>query len=164
MRRPFLMGVMIIIVSLTSCSSLEDINNNTSKLNTHSEVRIVEEERVVEEVPSQLKGYIEDEALRVSILAEIDADEINYKTNIVFSNKTGKSLDLIFDCGLLISNDKFASSMGESCLAVESMLLKKNNKYTTTIILPNEFFGIDNKMVTVRYRQDKLTKDLQIQL
>jgi hypothetical protein len=100
----------------------------------------------------------------VSILAEIDADEINYKTNIVFSNKTGKSLDLIFDCGLLISNDKFASRMGESCLAVESMLLKKNNKYTTTIILPKEFFGIDNKMITVRYRQDKLTKDLEIHL
>jgi hypothetical protein len=135
-------------------------------LNTQSEERIVNEERIVQEVPSQLKGTIEDEALRVSILAEIEADKINYKTNIVFSNKTGRSLDLIVDCGLLISNDKFASSMGESydCPAVESMLLKKNNKYTTTIILSKEFFGIDNTMVTVRYRQDKLTKDLQIQL
>jgi hypothetical protein len=122
------------------------------------------EEQIVEEVPSQLKGSIEDEALRVSILAEIEEDKINYKTNIVFSNKTAKSLDLVFDCGLLISNDKFATNSGELCLAVESMLLKKNNQETQTIILSTEFFDIDNKIITVRYRQDKITKDREIQL
>jgi hypothetical protein len=181
MKRLFLLGVIIVIVSLTSCISLEDINNNASELNIyeglHTMAKVTKEdfidpppigkehseEKIVEVVPSQLKGSIEDEALRVSILAEIDADKINYKTNIVFSNKTGKSLDLVFDCGLLISNDKFASSTGV-CLAVESMQLKKNNKEKQTIILPKDFFDIDSKLITVRYRQDKITKNLEIQL
>jgi len=57
------------------------------------------EEIIVEEVPSQLKGSIEDEALRVSIFSEIDADKT-----------------------------------------------------------------MDSKLITVRYRQDKITKDLEIQL
>jgi hypothetical protein len=182
MRRPFLLGVIIVIVSLTSCTSLEDINNNASELNIyeglHTRAKATKEdfinpppiekghseEQIVEVVPSQLKGSIEDEALRVSIIAEIDADKINYKANIVFSNKTGKSLDLVFDCGLLISNDKFALSTGEICLTVESMLLKKNSKETKTIIIPKEFFDIDSKLITVRYRQEKITKDLEIQL
>jgi hypothetical protein len=181
MRRLFLLGVIIVIFSLTSCTSFEDINNNASELNINEGLHTMakvnkedfinpppiekghSEEQIVEEVPSQLKGSTEDHALRVSILAEIDADKINYKTNIVFSNKTGKSLDLVFDCGLLISNDKFASST-DVCLAVESMLLKKNNKEKQTIILPKDFFDIDRKLITVRYRQDKITKNLEIQL
>ncbi|OAB47208.1 hypothetical protein [Paenibacillus antarcticus] len=108
------MGVIIVIVSLTGCTSLQD-NNKGSDLNTYegtlTRVKVTKEELIdtthiekgnseeiiVEKVPSQLKGYIEDEVLKVSILAEIDADKMNYKTNNVFSNKTDKSLDLVFD-------------------------------------------------------------------
>ena len=111
MRRLFLLGVIIVMISLTGCTSLQD-NNNGSEWNSYEdfidpppiEKGDSEEVIIVEEVPSELKGSIEDEALRVSILAEIDADKINYKTTIEFTNKTGKSLDLLFDCGLLISN------------------------------------------------------------
>jgi hypothetical protein len=169
MKRLFLLGVIIVIFSLISCTSLED-NNNASEMNTYegfikpiSIEKRDSDEKIVEGFPNQLKGSNEDEALRVSILAEIDPDKINYKTNIVFSNKTGKSLDLVFDCGLLISNDKLASNTG-TCPAVESMLLKKNNKEKQTIILPKEFFDIDSKLITVRYRQDKLMKHLEVQL
>jgi hypothetical protein len=44
------------------------------------------------------------------------------------------------------------------------MLLKINNKEKQTIILPKVFFDIDSKLITVRYRQDKITKNLEIQL
>ncbi|AOZ91200.1 hypothetical protein [Paenibacillus crassostreae] len=108
MRRLFLLGVIIVIVSLTGCTSLQD-NNNGSELNTTKflptstkltnedfiETPPIEKEHsdevIVKEVPRQLKGSIEDDALRASILAELDTDKLNYKTNIVFSNKTGIS-------------------------------------------------------------------------
>jgi hypothetical protein len=44
------------------------------------------------------------------------------------------------------------------------MLLKKNQKETQTMILPKEFFDNDSNLITVRYEQDKITKDLKIQL
>lgn len=187
MRRPFLFGIIMLMFFLTSCNSLEDIDNNVSELNNnevlntrakgteedlinhevvaHEEVKSTEnsEERIVEEVPSELNGSIEDESIRVSIHAEIEVDKMHYKTNIIFSNKSDKSLDLFYDCGLLISNDNFASNKGD-CPAVESMLLKKNNKERQTVILPKDFYNRDNKIITIRYRQDKITNELKMKL
>jgi hypothetical protein len=180
MKSPISLGVILLTVFLVSCTSLENVNNTATELNNHeglntrteatkdfnnsSPMKIGHlEERIEMEVPSQLSGSIEDEALRVTIHAEIELDNINYKTNIVFSNKNEKSMDLIYDCGLLISNDNFAQSTGD-CLAVESMLLKKNQKETQTIILPKEFFDNDNNLITIRYRHDEIMKCLKIQL
>lgn len=72
-------------------------------------------------------------------------------------------LSRVADCGLFISNDKFALKTG-TCPAVESMLLKKNSDETQSIILPKDFLYTNKKIITVRYRQDHKTKDLDIPL
>jgi len=121
------------------------------------------EESIVNDTPRQLKGSIEDELLKVSILAQIESDSQDYMTNIEFYNKSGKSLNLVFDCGLLISNDQFVSKSGE-CPAVESMLLKKDKRESVSVVLSRKFFATANDVITIRYRQDTATKDLEIKL
>jgi hypothetical protein len=122
------------------------------------------EEQAEKEVADQLKGSSEDEALKVSLLAEIDADKKSYKIDLVITNKTSHPLDLLYDCGLLISNDKFASSDEETCIAVESMMLKKKDREERSMIVPLGFFGSDNNTIIVRYRQNSITKNLELRL
>ncbi|BBI32951.1 hypothetical protein [Cohnella abietis] len=176
MRRMFAFGVIIVIVCvvlLTGCSVQEAIHSNSSEFNTSEDLQEKPEgtkeslidppSSVKKELSNQLKGTIEDEFLRVNINAEIDADKLNYKTYIEFSNKSEKSLHLVYDCGLLISNKSLTLTSNE-CLAVESMLLQKNKKETQTATLPKDFFDVDNKSITVSYRQDNITKELEIQM
>src|SRR5690606_9863393 len=68
-----------------------------------------QEEAITTNAPSQLEGSAEDDALSVKLSAQLNSDRKAYMTNIEFYNKSGQSLDLIYDCGLLISNDQFAS-------------------------------------------------------
>lgn len=162
---------------MIGCSSPQAINEISKSSPSHANIENAVEhtqapfsiengplnEPLVKEAPSQLIGFVEDEFLSVSILAQIESDRNDYKTNIEFHNKSDKSLDLIFDCGLLISNEQFASKQ-EICPAVESMLLKKNKKETETLVLSKDFFEMANNVITVRYRQDQKTIDLEVKL
>jgi len=125
----------------------------TSNVDTHSDERL----------PNQLFGMIEDEILKIIINANIDEEMMNYNTIIEFINKSDGSIDLIADCGLFISNDEYATK-DTICLAVESKLLKKNSHENQSIMLDKEFLNTDSKIITIKYRQDKITKDLQLLL
>lgn len=172
-----LLGAVVTFFSATGCSSLLAIDD-FSESNTHhvhAEAAIesfeasipVEQEQTnegdVKEAPDQLTGFVENEIMRVSLLAQLESDRTNYKTTIEFHNKSGKSVDLIFDCGLLISNDQFAPKTGD-CPAVESMLLKKNGRESVSVSLPRAFFDVADNLITIRYRQDSSPNDLEIQL
>lgn len=178
MSRLFLLlGVIITISFVTGCSTPQAIDeiseSSPSQAITETAIEYTQapfpiengplNEPLVKETPGQLKGFAEDESLSVSLLAQIESDHNDYKTNIEFHNKSDKSLDLVFDCGLLISNDQFALKQGD-CPAVESMLLKKNMKETQALVLSKNFFEIANNVITVRYRQDQKTKDLEVKL
>lgn len=177
-----ILGSIFMIVFVASCSGHTATNNHSSAPDTYrsfdaNDGMTVEqqfddslpieeehpEESIEVEIPSQLAGSVEDEALSINMQAELQSDGTNYMTNIEFHNKSGKSLDLIFDCGLLISNDQFASNSGE-CVAVESMLLKKNKRELVSVALSREFFDHADGVITIRYRQVGITKDLELKL
>lgn len=172
-----LLGVVITLFSVTGCSSLQAIDDfsESNSHHAHAETEIepieasipVEQEQTnegaVKEAPDQLTGFVEDEILRVSLLAQLESDRTDYKTTIEFHNKSGKSVDLIFDCGLVLSNDHFAAKAG-SCPAVESMLLKKNGRESVTVSLSRAFFDVADNVITIRYRQDSSPKDLEVKL
>lgn len=118
-------------------------------------------EEAVEEWPERLAGEGEAELLSVRILAEIEADRQQYNTTMVFSNKSDSALSILYDCGLLLSNDRFAPKAG-ICPSVESMLLKGGGEETLTVTLPAAFFNTEDRMITVRYRQDNVMHELLI--
>ncbi|MCR8656708.1 hypothetical protein [Paenibacillus endoradicis] len=155
---------ILIIVGCSRQTEIDEIALSTSlseevMLEEDHPIKVVDEQ--APESTSLLEGSIEDEILKVSIHAEIEADLLNYKTEIIFINKIKQSIDLIADCGSFISNDNFANSE-DSCLAVDSMLLKKSIKESRTIHLPKDYFN--NKEITVRYRQEKIVKELIVQM
>lgn len=176
MRKPFfgLLGVVIVFIT-ASCSSPKAIDNLSESSPYHSDAEIERiqtllpieneqlEEPLLQDVPSQLKGSVEDEALRVMLSTQLEADQTSYKTDMEFHNKSETSLDLMFDCGLLISNDQFAPDTGD-CPAVESMLLKRNKRESRSVTLSGEFFDKSNNVITIRYRQNTATKNLEIKL
>jgi len=169
MKKSFSLTIILIqILFIVGCNRQpenEEMNVQSTSLNEEVKLQEVQPIQVVEEQalesPSQLEGSNEDKILKVSIQAQIEADLMNYKTEILFINKSEQSIDLIADCGLFISNDNFADS-ADSCLAVESMLLKKSSKESRTIQLPKDYFN--NKELKVRYRQEKIVKELIIQV
>lgn len=112
MRKLILFGIILTIFFSSGCNSLEDIDNNVSESNNfdppvmeREENKLINqgevvEKRIDEKVPNQLIGGTEDEIIRVSILAEIESDKTKYITKIIFNNKTEKSLELVYDCGI----------------------------------------------------------------
>lgn len=115
----------------------------------------------VEEWPAQLSGEGEDERLSVRIVAELEADREQYKTAIVFNNKADSALSILYDCGLPISKDGFAPKTG-ICPAVESMLLKGGGQEALTVTLPADFFHMEERLITVRYREGNVMHELLI--
>jgi len=167
-----MLGLVMAAIVLSSCSS-EKINNNSLEVHDIKEVQptpvTVEADgstapsaEIGKEIPDQITGSAEDEVLSVSMLAELDANN-NYTAKVTFRNKTIDSLELIYDCGLLISRERYKSDQ-ENCLAVESMLLKKNQEETMMITIASDFFDTKNDAITVRYRHARTTTELEIQL
>lgn len=114
-----------------------------------------------ERLPGKISGEAEDERLSVRIFGEIEPDRGHYKTSIRFRNKTGEPLDILFDCGLPVSRDRFAPKEG-ICAAVESMLLKGSGEETLTATLDAAFFDTEEKLVTVRYRDGGQLHELMV--
>lgn len=181
MRRPFLimLGLVMAVIALAGCSEAKELDYPAEAevyeqtpatpeaaaeavLATPPTEEEYSEESIDKEEPVPLKGAAEDEVLSVSVVVEPDSKG-NYSTKIVFRNKAENSVDLLYDCGMLINRNQSVPDEGV-CIAVESELLKKNQQTTAAYTLPGEFFDAANGMITVRYRQGQTRKQLDIQL
>lgn len=121
------------------------------------------EENVVGILPEKFSGAGEDEFLSVRILAEIEADGQGYNTTVIFSNKTKRSLSILYDCGLPLSIDFFEPKTGV-CPAVVSMLLKGSREETLAVTLPAAFFHTEKRKIAVRHREDNRMHELFIEM
>ncbi|UHA73638.1 hypothetical protein [Paenibacillus sp. 481] len=112
-------------------------------------------------IPSVMSGLAEDDTLKVSIHATKEKNSLLYKTKITFTNKTNTGIDLIFDCGSLISSASI--SKGDICPAVYSMLLKKSSTEEKVGMYDKNFF--EGRTLSVTYEQEEgVRKVLEIKL
>jgi len=166
-------GLLLLILLSTGCASPETSREPSPAATESAEKADVVSDDMVHpgetkdesghppaSLPELISGEGEDDVLSVRLTAELEADQEHYKTSIVFANKTESSLNILYDCGLPVSDDRFAPEDG-NCPAVESMYLRGNRKETLTVSLPAAFFQGD---VSVRYRVNNRINELVIKV
>lgn len=109
-----------------------------------------------------VEGEAEDENLKVSIKGTLNEEESGYLTTLKFQNNTTSSIDLIYDCGMLLTSSEEKGS-DRICVSVESMLLKGEDSEEMEMILDSDWIRNDAE-IFVRYRKGNHMKKLNIQI
>lgn len=109
-----------------------------------------------------VEGEAEDENLKVSIKGNLNEEESGYLTTMRFQNKTTTSIDLIYDCGMLLTSSEVKGT-DRICVSVESMLLKGEDSEEMEMILDSDWIRNDAE-IFVRYRKGNHMKKLNIQI
>ncbi|WP_435921513.1 hypothetical protein [Paenibacillus sp. DYY-L-2] len=115
-----------------------------------------------EELAEYIAGEAEDENLKVSIKGALNEEESGYLTTMRFQNKTTTSIDLIYDCGMLLTNSEVKGS-DRICASVESMLLEGEGSEEMEMIIDSDWIRNEAE-IFVRYRKDNHMKKLYVQL
>lgn len=161
--------LIIIVVGLFGCSLQTDEHAEVAV--AHSEAVPIERELKLpekidysepDEVIEHLVGEAEDASLKVTLDASLVEDQSRYQTKIVYSNLSGKPIDILADCGLFIFNSK-NNSLNRTCAAVESMLLKADAEEELIVTLHVDFFD-DEPLISVKYRLEGQLFELNINI
>ncbi|RCX23561.1 hypothetical protein DFP94_1011160 [Fontibacillus phaseoli] len=106
-------------------------------------------------LPAGLTGKQSNEVLTISAKAVLDKNKAEYITEVNIGNLTENGVDILADCGSLVSYDNKKSVVGSDsfeCAAVHSMLLHKKSVETFSLNIPQESYHDGSLSITVRYQ------------
>lgn len=168
-RKVFFYISVLGLITLFGCSlaghqQMNEIERNAASLDHPKKLQPKESffsDTENAEIQDSIAGEAEDENLKVIVEGTLNDEKSGYITNVSFQNKTNTPIDLIYDCGLLLTSTE-AEGSDRNCVSVESMLLKRKSKEEMEITL-NTGLVNNEAEVFVRYRKDKQMNKVYIQ-
>jgi hypothetical protein len=104
-------------------------------------------------VTKQIFGQNEDEYLRMSAKAELYPVRSEYNVEIVITNITNETIQILTPCGSYVSlkSSEKVNPNGNPCVAVHSMGIEKKESVNTTTLVPSKNEKNEQIILTVTY-------------